>query len=59
MPIKKRDTPEDMEQVIAVLIDTIRPFAKVADAQQHSDCGGLKQKDWERAAEIVAVYDVC
>ena len=41
--------------IIQVLIDVLRPFAMVADLQEHTDCMGLlKQEDWERAAELVA-----
>lgn len=46
------------QQLIGTLIAALRPFAKVADAQKHTDCGGgLTQGDWEAAAQLVAGYD--
>lgn len=52
------DKEQDGELIIKHLINTLRPFAKVAEAQKHTDCGGvLTQTDWENAAQCVAAYE--
>ena len=44
--------------VIRCMIETVRPFANAANAQQHTDCGGhIKQSDWEQVAQLVAAAD--
>jgi len=50
--------PPSYPLAVRVLLDALRPFARVADAQQHVDCGGmLHQSDWERAATTVHVFE--
>lgn len=44
--------------IIKVLTELLRPFAKAANAQQHTDCGGLiEQSDWERVTQVIAAAD--
>ena len=42
------------DTIIYTLIEVMRPFAAVAEAQKHTDCGGmLKQSEWETVAQMV------
>ena len=49
---------QELREFGHAMVGILRPFAKVADAQKHTDCGGmLKQSDWELAARVVSTYD--
>lgn len=49
---------QKQDLIIRGMIATIRPFAKAANAQMHTDCGGhIKQSDWEQVAQMVAAAD--
>lgn len=46
------------QYTIVDLIETLRPFAQVAAALEHTDCRGmLDPDDWGSAADCVAAYD--
>lgn len=47
-----------LQGLLHEFVSIMRPFALAADAQQHTDCGGIiAQADWEKVAAVVHNYD--